>query len=549
MCSLEPDSLPDNTAGHAKRASRRSFLKATSFVAAGIATGIATLSGVQYGQALHTTSELPQPEVPLVALDADTIVLTGKGIDATGVGDSTRAIQAVLEHAPKGSHVFLPQGTYQITETLRITTRIHLHGPGTLNFVAGIENSPGLLISANDCVVAGLTLTNPNLLGAKTGRQSYGIMIRANGTTISGCTVDSWQGGVAVGADGEWTNHRIHNNRIKDIIGAGDGPTDSSSTYGEDRGDGITIWGAQATISGNIINCKVGSDGRIGIHAEALSAFQGPLPTPQPAAMVTISGNIVYGKFRRGISSEGMTGSVIVGNTVADSTWWSLSLARGSAECVVEGNTVIWTRQKTDMHGQAWAPRRAPLMLYGSVAGCIVRGNTVTVRGAATAGMFIQGIDSNTFPSDCIVDGNVFRHRGEARVRDGISLDLRSTGIKIVNNIIDGFSEHGVHGSGSTHADIRGNTLTGQSGAFGIKLANDETNLSSIASENTISGCKVGISRPKSQNNQFSGNVIEGGTIGIDLRGCANSTAIGNVYANVTIPVARTAGSNIVTEP
>lgn len=489
------------------------------------------------------------------------IPLAGTGIDPTGAVDSTTAVQAKLTAASAvGGDVYVPaSAVLKLTDTLTISGRVTLRGPGELRWTSGIAAKPAILVTAEGCVIENVKMTNPNSLGNQSGNSNYGILVRAHNFRATGNWVEKFQYGIAVDANGEWGNIVINNNRIKDVLGAGDGAA-SGSSNGEDRGDGITVWGCQASIVGNVVNALSGTDARIGIHAEGLPSFEGAETPPHKSAMVTISGNVVYGKFRRGIMTEDIHQAAIAANVVADATWWGIAsgsaivnTAAVSRSVSITGNTVKWTRLSTDNHGSAFSPTRCPITLYGSIVGASVTGNTIEVQATGVAKAFIlaQGTGSTIYPQDCVIANNVGRIVTGGAVEIGVFLDTYSRSMKIANNILRGFTAYGVYGYTAFRVSILGNEIVGSGApaAKGIALENDASTEPVIANGNAISGCPtVGFYRYNAQYTLANNNIIEGSTTAFDWFGATNSKAVGNLIIGATTAHANQAGSVLTTD-
>ena len=382
-----------------------------------------------------------------------------------------------------------------------------------------------------------MIFTNPNSLGAATGGKSFAILVSANDSTVTGNTIDTFQNGIGIDAGGEYYGHRIIGNRIKDVIGAGGGAS-SGSTNGEDRGDGIVCWGAEAVIADNIVNCKSGSDARIGIHCEALT---GGAAAPHSDAMTTVTGNVVWGQFRRSIAFEDMKSAVATGNTVADATWWALAMSN----CVnsqMSNNTIIWTRQSSDNQGSAYSPDRAVLMLYGSAPiGCLFAGNTIRLAGVADAIMFTRSV--TTGAADCAFDGNVVTV-DSGSVTYGAFIDAAGANIAVTNNTLKGFTSAGVRTFVPT-TRVENNTLAGSSATYGYW--SDTIGNGQRVNNNTIDGCTNGVVLLGAASNMASGNTIKNATTGVDLYGTTDTKALGNVFITVTTAYANAGGSGNVT--
>lgn len=280
---------------------------------------------------------------------------------------------------------------FQLRHPLKIGKKLRVQGGGELRFTAGIATDAAITVTADACEFDGILLTNWNLLQSNTGARNVGIMFRASAGTVTRSTIRQFQNGIQVESTGEYHDFIISNNRILDCIGAGGGPLQTSS-YGEDRGDGITVWGCAATIVGNLVTAKVGQDCRIGIHLEGLADYHAE-SFPLQDNMCTVVGNVVRGSFRRSIVSENVNNSTITGNTVEGAKWWGIAIIRSLA-CSVTGNTVIIDRAATDGTGSSWEPIHAGIAVYGGAVQCVISGNTIDLtRGHAQAAISLQGSD------------------------------------------------------------------------------------------------------------------------------------------------------------
>jgi hypothetical protein len=146
--------------------------------------------------------------------------------------------------------------------------------------------------------------------------------------------------------------------------------------------------GAQATIVGNVVNAKAGTDARTGIHEEALAPYEATR-APHSHSLVTISGNLVYGQFRRGIVSEGVTSAAITSSTIADATWWGIAVTQGGDDVTVVGNSILWTRTAGDLQGSAWSPGRGAIRVYGTANRTLVANNTIGYAAGSAGLMYI----------------------------------------------------------------------------------------------------------------------------------------------------------------
>ena len=394
-----------------------------------------------------------------VAPGVPSLPLVGPGIDPTGKTDSTAAVRKVISELPEGATLTIPaESVIQLTDQVEVKTPgVTITGTGTLRWTAGIADKPALKISAPGVSIENVTLENPNRLGNTqwTGDRNIAIEFRESEGSVQNCHISSFVNGIvcipANDKGSEIANFRFIGNRIQDILGVGAGPTGvegaEQSQRAEATGDGITCWGAQVTIVGNVVNAAAGADARVGIHVEGLKEFQRAEPeTPYPDAMATIAGNVVYGPFRRGIVDELVDNVVISGNTVSGATWWSVQ-ATGGDHIVVSDNTVIWDRKPTDKQGQNWGPHRAPLAVTAGASGTVMSNNTVRmVAGSAADSALLFDAFSDKPVRDSVVTGNVVRVDKGASCGTGVQF-LESAGthnVTIQNNVFTGLKDIGV---------------------------------------------------------------------------------------------------------
>jgi len=441
------------------------------------------------------------PATPTLPVDEpgipSTYVLSDADADLTGTDDATAALQSILDTRPDGSEIVIPDGAVlRCTAGLELPGGKHLSGPGELRFTDGIAQASALTVTGSGSRIHRLRMTNPDLLGARsqTGENPFAITIKANNVEISECFIDSFQSGIGVDPYGEWYYTRILNNRIKDVLGAGDGPDDLVSTLGEDRGDGIVTWGAAATIIGNEVDCRAGSDARIGIHCEALKDREQE-SGPMPNSTYTVANNTVRGQFRRGIVVEDITQATIINNTVSDSTWWGVAVIRSSQVSVAD-NTIEFTRADTDRQGQSYAPHRAAVMLYGSTTLTAVERNTITVSGHADSYIAMFGVDdADDQPRDCVAINNTGESTAEGVTTVGGSVTL-GVACRYERNTFSGFRGDGIAFWHTAAPAARQNTLsrTGDRAHAGIQFENSNDGPTDTTTyENTITGFADGI--------------------------------------------------------
>nr|WP_228506667.1 right-handed parallel beta-helix repeat-containing protein [Plantibacter sp. VKM Ac-2880] len=446
----------------------------------------------------------PEPAPAPVGTDAvpasspAELVLEGPGIDPTGATVSTEAVLAWFAAVPAGSTVVVRGGdVIALDATLRIPRRIHLRGHGELRFGGGVSTTPALKLVGDGSTVTGIRITYTGPAAPATGGRSTGIGIWADDVTVSGVTVDGFQNGVAVQPTGEFEGVIVSGCHILNVTGSGGG-RGSASSAGEDRGDGITVWGARATVVGNVVSAAAGTDARVGIHAESLPAYAAE-PGDWADSLVTIEGNVVTGPFRRSIAVEGMAHTVVTGNTVSDATWWGIA-AIDSRSVALVANTVCWTRTAADDQGSAWTPKRGPIMIYRNARGTVVANNVIDVRGVASAAIMAQaagapGSATVVGASDALITDNVVRI-ADGTCPVGISLDRAKQPVVTGNRITVTRGSGSVGGIVAYFAEdavISDNSITGSATSHGFGVLHEGPG-SVVITGNRIDHIRVAVS-------------------------------------------------------
>ena len=467
-----------------------------------------------------------------------TVALTGEGIDPSGETDSARAIQDRIRDAPPGAVIAIPPGSVlRCDETVVLSgENTTLTGPGELRFTGG-GAATAVRVTGRGCRLDQVVVSDPD------GRYSRGIEIAADDVTVHDCVVRGFEYGIVVAAEGEWVDTRILGNRVLDVRGAGGG-RGSDSRDGEDRGDGITVWGARAVVSGNVVTAAAGTDARIGIHGEGLGDVK-ERDVPHADAMVTITGNVVTGPFRRCLVLEEIDDGVITGNTVADATWWGIAVIAGTG-CLVTGNTVRYTRAAEDDQGLAYSPVRSPLVVYGG-SGHTLADNTVTVTGVADNHITLLTLGEER-PTDVSVSGNNCRTDGDGTCVSGIVLAGTTGPVrpKLRDNTLVGVTGIGVYLGRSTSPEVRGNTVVAaEGGAQHGVLADTPESDRALVVANRVVGCATGIGLYEQTAAVVATNVVEDCVTAVDLFESSGVVVVGNVVAGSGAPVAN-AGANQV---
>ena len=232
-------------------------------------------------------------------------------------------------------------------------------GIGELRPVSTAMSKKTLLALAHErCIVAKMLITNPLLLKTQTGGRQCAIEIRADNCQVHDSVIINPQNGIQATSVYAPAHTKITNNRIIDVLGAGDGEGDLTSNYGEDRGDAVTIWGSAAVIIGNHATCKPGQDARIAFHAE--------YPVSKPTNVREIDGchtlmigNYARGSFRRHFVMEGITNGLMSNNISAGgATWWAVAIIQCTN--VKTENQILWDNPGSTA-GQKWNPVRAAI--------------------------------------------------------------------------------------------------------------------------------------------------------------------------------------------
>ncbi|AUY24956.1 prophage tail fiber N-terminal domain-containing protein [Mixta calida] len=255
-------------------------------------------------------------------------------------------------------------------------------GMGELRPVGNAMKNKALLALAHPrCIVDGMLITNPLLLKAQTGGRQCAIEIRADDCHVNNSTLINQQSGVLATSVYAPARTKITFNRFIDVIGAGDGEGALTSSYGEDRGDAVTIWGSSTVIMGNHATCKAGEDARI--------AFQAEYPVSKPANVRDIDGchtlmigNYARGPFRRHFVMEGITNGLMTGNISAGgATWWAVAVIQCTN--VETSNQIFWDNPGSTA-GAKWNPIRAAI-------GAVNFNTNVTINDRVTFAKGAQG--------------------------------------------------------------------------------------------------------------------------------------------------------------
>lgn len=464
------------------------------------------------------------------------VVLSGTGIDPTGTTASTTAVQAILNAAADGTTVRVPDGAIiSITAGLTISKRIRFTGAGEIRYTGASTGQVLLLITADGVHLDGLYLTNPG------ATDCVGVVVQANIFRATANRVVGFRDGIQVSAQGEFHDIVIANNQVLDVIGSGLGP--GNGTYnGENNGDGIVCWGATVTITGNRVTCKTGSDARIGIHVESLPGQEVTAYT-HGDSMAVIAGNVITGKFRRGIVSEGVAHAAITGNTIADATWWGIALIGLAFHCTVTGNTIKYTRTAADTQGSNSAPAQAGIMLFciqspqvnNLIANNVIRAVTGSQMPSGIVLQADSSVASNA-ATGLLISGNIINDEA-GQMSNGINLTAATTDAQILNNYIGATTVNGIFAFTATQITVAGNKVNGPGSintSRGVFL-NGGANEARVDS-NTIRDVVTGISTQfRAVMTTANNNWVKNASTGIEMFSSTGVAAVNsNTFSNVT---------------
>lgn len=371
--------------------------------------------------------------------------------------DDTAAIQAAID---SGKTVVIPAGNY-ISGGLSVATKGQkIIGMGG-RIIARSTSSAFVRqadVTADEVTLEDLILENPDEQTQAADPRPAAIHLQANKARVAGCRIAGYQDGILVSSSGEYFGTVIEGCHILGIVGRSD----------ESRGDGITSWGADTVIAGNYVTAKgwdqgVGMQGdpRIGIHVEGLSPFHAENSHRYEDSGAAITGNIVRGKFRRGIFSEAVAESTISGNIVAGSTWWAIGMSgnQNSGPAAIVGNTILYDRPSQDETENSATPAAIEVRAVNTILrGMQVIGNTVAVRGT---GAGVELIGQSTDLRDVVVSGNSFvsTNLSDPGMVNAIKL-LNVHDLSIADNIMCGCSASMIFAFNWQRATVMGNKVS-----------------------------------------------------------------------------------------
>ncbi len=447
------------------------------------------------------------------------------GADPTGQRDATEALRRWLA---QGGELVLPAGSrFAVSDTIairRANTRIS--GRGSLIARAGtLVNKALLAVEADDCIIDGIYLENPDRIGAGDGLQSFGIELFGHRNRVLNCTVLDFQMCLGIAPTGEFYDNVFAFNNCR-VLGAGR----FGEGKGEDRGDGIADFGARTRIIANMIEAASGRDGvandcRIGIDVERLPGYERDATGIDNNAGTEIIGNVVIpspdgtGRFRRCYSVEGISHCRVIGNYGRGWTWDGLWLVGSSNHTIVSGNTF---RQDLIGHSRAgaeWQPDRAAILIYAAsgvaLRDVLVSGNMVDIASGDFNGIQVRSAGGQV--SGVVISDNIctITRRATNTVPCGMLVtDARD--IQLIGNRVDGPWWRGIRIQTCPDAEVATCRISGVEG-FALSVQGASVRLG----QNSIGSCAGGIESAGNSEYLIDGNHLK------DIRGAGLSMVDG----------------------
>lgn len=397
--------------------------------------------------------------------------------------DSTTAIQTAINSG--ADEIYVPEGTFNYSATINITSKVRLFGPGTLNETVLLD--AGILVAGVDGVrIQGLTFTGPETLAAWNAgggvyRQSYKSFIKFDGCKngVVDNVISSGKRGTVWLLDCQ--KMTVQGIRHNGFLGSLTAPPVTDSNYYE-------VVFVQDGLENRVLNCEGFSCGNV-----VLIGLESSYNIVSEISGREIQDALIY-------NSSG-TNSTFTNSTVNVCT--NGLIIRGSGHTVA--NNVIFD---SDQLGIALTGNGSTPDGYNSNGfGTVCTGNTLSnPNGYAIAIVEQDGL----YPRDFIIsDNTVEAHIGTAGF--AAILIAAERGIKVVNNI------------------VRGSTANYALGIFGVSAGNRAFNFD--VSGNTITSAVQAIRMAYVDDSMLSGNLtsdISGG-LAIEARLCDNNMVTNNV--------------------
>jgi antitoxin component YwqK of YwqJK toxin-antitoxin module len=373
------------------------------------------------------------------------------GASANGVTDAYAAVQAALNAAGAagGGTVYMPAGTYFLSNMLVVPSNVTLEGAGPDTILLNPAGAvPGVtvngttwfatvgLIGANNASVQNLTIDH-----FTNGTTSDGVIMVPDGagtkttnSLIEGVTVKGYNTHQYLIWNLEGVGNTIANNTIIGNVPAG-APTEQ---------EGIEIFGGQnVAVTGNNIS-STGSDGIYIVENQSAAGVPG-----SNFSNILVQGNTVNGA-RSGImvyADQTDSGVTIVDNQISN------TLSKG-----------IYVSSAAT----------------ASLSGVLVENNTIS--NASGFGIWTEGQGSTNW-SDVVLQNNIISGVG---LNYGTGIDVNSTNTTVDANTISGASYSGISVSGAPDATVDGNTIT-NSGSLPLYVQISNSPGATLQANNVVS--------------------------------------------------------------
>lgn len=327
---------------------------------------------------------------PIIA--TDTIRTSEAGIMSKDLGDDKSADLAEILSTKKNVIIDTPITLNKEVFATVNNQRIIGAPTGILTIGADMGNSTALRIQGYNTTVSGLNMDNPLLVADKTIKTTRqgAISIEAHNCTVRHSHISRMLHGIYVMSNGEWDGTLIDGNFVVECIGAGMGADDLESSWGEDKGDGITVWGSSARVINNFVSAMAGQDCRVAFHAEGLKGSHKQNNAATDEANFIYANNHAIGSFRRHFVFEDVKRGIMSANISAGgATWWALALIQ-TADVLVDGMIMKITRTAADNQGAHWEPKRAAIGLVNYSERCKIKNVKASWEADAQMGAFIS---------------------------------------------------------------------------------------------------------------------------------------------------------------
>lgn len=390
-----------------------------------------------------------RPSASLGATYGAYVVLSGSGIDPSGVADSAAAIQAKLNSAGTSglpTHVHVPAGTFRLSTGLTIPSNVTIAGHswgskfrfdnGSLitvysNATSNVTirdlwidhgtqtvNANGIYLDAcTNWTIQNVRFTNGKmpvtLLNAVQNIRvldcyfdsavDYGVRVAdttSDSVLVRGCTfVNITLGAGSGGAPSAilfngGTKHRALDNNVIATHDTGVMVTNSTATLvagNTVRSRQVSVFVGSGSLRTRVIGNDLRSEKDYGVHLLDPSASD-------PSSHATISANVINDCGKSGVGVEGVGDTIITGNQITDCGWRTVD---------VDDVTPLPDKQR--------------------------------------AGVTIFNYSAQ-LPDRTVVTGNVIRDlRATPLMKYGVYVDTAASGIRVANNVATGATVKNVH--------------------------------------------------------------------------------------------------------